>query len=252
MLILDEPTASLTDHETDQLFALVEGLTARGVGIIYITHRMAEIKRIGDRITVLRDGRFIETLDVAEADEDRLVELMTGREVGAIFPDISIGTPSDEILRIEELWSTDSTVRGVSMHARRGEILGCAGLVGSGKSEALQAAFGARRIARGSVTYKGAVVHRPTPKASIRAGFMYLPADRHDTGLMLARPARENMSVAALDQPPFSKGLFLNWAGERRRVAELATVLNSPPTSPSARLITSRVAISKRRCWRAA
>lgn len=232
VLILDEPTASLTDHETDQLFKLIEDLTARGVGIIYITHRMAEIKRIGDRITVLRDGCHIETLDVAYADEDRLVELMTGREVGAIFPDIAIGEPGEEILRLDHVTTSDQTVRDVSLQVRRGEILGCAGLVGSGKSEALQAAFGAIPVSNGQITYVGEIVARPDPKKSIRNGFMYLPADRHETGLMLARPARENMSVAALDQVPFRTGLFLNWRGERQRVAELAETLNLSPNQP--------------------
>lgn len=232
VLILDEPTASLTDHETDQLFKLIEGLIARGVGIIYITHRMAEIKRIGHRITVLRDGKYIETLDAARANEETLVELMTGRDMGAIFPDIEIGVPGDEVLRLTQVTTRDGTVRDVSLTARRGEILGCAGLVGSGKSEALQAAFGAIPLVGGEVVYKGSSVAKPNPKRSIREGFMYLPADRHETGLMLARPARENMSVAALDQSPFSKGLFLNWGGERARVVELADTLNLSPNQP--------------------
>ena len=103
VLILDEPTASLTDHETEQLFGLIRDLTARGVGIIYITHRMAEIRRIGDRITVLRDGRYVATLDVDRADEDSLVRLMTGREVGAIFPEISLAAPGEVMLELDRI-----------------------------------------------------------------------------------------------------------------------------------------------------
>ena len=161
VLILDEPTASLTDHEVDQLFRLVEGLTARGVGIIYITHRMAEIHRIGDRITVLRDGKYVATLAAEDADEDRLVELMTGREVGAIFPDIDLDPPGKDVLRLEGITASNGSVLDVSMSVRAGEIVGLAGLVGSGKSEAMQAAFGALKVAAGHVSYKGRGRHRP-------------------------------------------------------------------------------------------
>ncbi|MEM1130757.1 MAG: sugar ABC transporter ATP-binding protein [Pseudomonadota bacterium] len=232
VLILDEPTASLTDHETDQLFRLVGDLTDRGVGIIYITHRMAEIDRIADRITVLRDGRYIATLAAVEASEERLVELMTGREVGAIFPNLPTAEPGEEVLRLDAVSTADGTLRDVSLNVRRGEIVGCAGLVGSGKSEALQAAFGALPFASGQVTYKGSAVTRPNPGESIRSGFMYLPADRHEAGLMLARSARENISVAALDCAPFQKAGFLNWRGERQRAAELAGKLNLSPNQP--------------------
>ena len=232
VLILDEPTASLTDHETDQLFRLVGDLTARGVGIIYITHRMAEIRRIGDRITILRDGRHIDTIGVDEADEDRLVELMTGREVGAIFPHISLGTPGDEILRLDGVSTPAGSVIDVSLSVRRGEIVGLAGLVGSGKSEAMQAAFGALPVSSGSVSYKGRDVTGHSPGSAIRDGFLYLPADRHDEGLLMVRPVRENMSLASLDVAPFRRGIFLDRRGERRKVAELAERLNLSPNQP--------------------
>ena len=232
VLILDEPTASLTDHEADQLFRLIEDLTGRGVGIIYITHRMAEIERIADRITVLRDGHYVTTIEASDADEDRLVELMTGRKVGAIFPSLPTADPGEEILRLEDLWTQDETLCGVNMSIRRGEIVGCAGLVGSGKSEALQAAFGALPFSSGTVIYKGERIARPRPGRSIRSGFMYLPADRHDAGLMLERPVRENFSVSALDLPPFRNGLFLSGRGERQRATELATALNLSPNRP--------------------
>ena len=232
VLILDEPTASLTDHETDQLFRLIEGLTARGVGIVYITHRMAEIRRIGDRITVLRDGRHIATLDVEEADEDRLVELMTGREVGAIFPDIDLPPPGEEILTLDRVTAARGGIIDVSMTVRKGEIVGLAGLVGSGKSEAMQAAFGALKVASGAVRYKGRDVTGHSPGAAIRDGFLYLPADRHDEGLLMMRPVRENMALASLDVPPFRRGIFLNRAGERAIVRDLAQRLNLSPNLP--------------------
>ena len=232
VLILDEPTASLTDHETDQLFALIERLTARGVGIVYITHRMAEIRRIGDRITVLRDGRYIATLAVEDATEDELVTLMTGREVGAIFPALDLPPPGEEVLRIEGLATRDGTVADATLAVRRGEIVGLAGLVGSGKSEVMQAAFGALPVAAGAVRYKGQDIRGISPKKAIRAGFLYLPADRRGEGLMMMRPVRENMSLAALDARPFGRGPFLDRAGEARRVAELAERFNLSPRRP--------------------
>lgn len=232
VLILDEPTASLTDHETDQLFRLVEQLTERGVGIIYITHRMAEIRRIGDRVTVLRDGRYVATLDVAEADEDRLVQLMTGREVGAIFPATDLPPPGTEVLCLEHVTSTTGSVLDVSLTVNAGEIVGLAGLVGSGKSEVMQAAFGALRVAQGSVFYKGENVTGRSPGASIRAGFLYLPADRREEGLLMMRPARENMTLAALDAAPIARGPFLDRGSERGVVDDLAERLNLSPRRP--------------------
>lgn len=232
VLILDEPTASLTDHETDQLFRLIGDLTARGVGIVYITHRMAEIRRIGDRITVLRDGRYVATLDTADADEARLVELMTGREVGAIFPDIDLGVPGGEVLALDRVTTASGNVLDVSLHVRKGEIVGLAGLVGSGKSEAMQAAFGALKVASGTVRYKGRDVTGHSPGAAIRDGFLYLPADRHEEGLLMVRPVRENMSLASLDVAPFRRGPFLDRAGERGIVRDLALRLNLSPNQP--------------------
>ncbi len=233
VLILDEPTASLTDRETDRLFALMDRLTQRGVGIVYTTHRMAEIRRVGDRVTVLRDGGRVDTLPVSETDDDALVRLMTGREVGAIFPEPTPNEPGGEILSLKNVSTVDGSVAEVSMNARRGEIVGLAGLVGSGKSEAMRAAFGILPLAGGEIRYKGGpTTARWSPGRAIRAGFLYLPPDRKAEGLMMERPARENMALAALNAAPFSKGAFLTRAKERQRVAELADWINLSPNSP--------------------
>ena len=175
VLILDEPTASLTNHETDQLFKLIGELTARGIGIVYITHRMAEIRQVGTRITVLRDGRFIDTVDAREASENSLVQLMTGREVGEIFPARTARPAGDVVLTIEDLTTRDGTVADVSMQVRAGEIVGLAGLVGSGKSELLQAAFGATAIAAGRVRYLGRDSTGQGPGRNIRDGSSTCP-----------------------------------------------------------------------------
>ena len=232
VLILDEPTASLTDYETEKLFALIRELTARDVGIVYITHRMGEIRQIGDRITVLRDGRYVATLPVVDADDDTLVRLMTGREVGAIFPEFVPGSPDEDVLTLDRVTTAQGQVIDVSMSVRRGEIVGLAGLVGSGKSEAMRAAFGTLPIAHGRVIYRGEDVTGQSPARAIRRGFLYLPPDRKDEGLMMMRPARENMSLAALDVIPFRRGLFLDRGAERFRIAELARQFNLSPNRP--------------------
>ncbi|WP_193370430.1 sugar ABC transporter ATP-binding protein [Pelagibius marinus] len=230
VLILDEPTASLTNHETDRLFELIGQLTGRGVGIVYITHRMAEIQRIGDRITVLRDGRYIDTVDAKTASEDDLVRLMTGRVVGGIFPPIDLAAPGDTVLEVRDLTTPDEAVVQASMHVRAGEIVGMAGLVGSGKSELMQACFGAGPIASGKVMLRGRDITGQGPRRNIREGFLYLPADRRSEGLMMMRSVRENVALASLGIPPFSNGLVLDRAGETQRVTALAERLNlSPP-----------------------
>ena len=232
VLILDEPTASLTDYETEKLFVLIRELTARDVGIIYITHRMGEIRQIGDRITVLRDGRYVVTLPVAEADDEKLVRLMTGREVGAIFPKFVPKSADDDVLTLEHVTTTQGQVLDVSMSVRRGEIVGLAGLVGSGKSEAMRAAFGYLPVSQGRIFYHGEDVTGQSTASAIRRGFLYLPADRKDEGLMMMRPARENMSLAALDATPFRRGLFLDCGAEKSMIDELARQLNLSPNRP--------------------
>ncbi|MEM8837189.1 MAG: sugar ABC transporter ATP-binding protein [Pseudomonadota bacterium] len=231
ILILDEPTASLNQKESDQLFRLVETLKERGVGIVYITHRMAEIREIGDRVTVLRDGRYITTVPVETTSEDELVQLMTGRVVGEIFPEID-HKPGETILETEELTTADAAVRDASISARAGEIIGLAGLVGSGKSIFGQACFGAYRVGDGTVRFKGEDVTGFSSKKMLKRGFLYLPSDRRHEGLMMMRPARENISLPALSVKPFSNGFFLNSGEERKVASNLAERLNLSPMRP--------------------
>ncbi len=154
ILIFDEPTASLTERETDRLFALIGQVQKQGVGIIYITHRMGEIRRIGDRITILRDGRKIATLDAKTSNDDRLIELMTGRRISQVFPTIKFA-PGKELLNVHRLTLSSGTVRDVSMQVGAGEIVGIAGLVGSGKSDVGRACFGLESIASGTIRFLG-------------------------------------------------------------------------------------------------
>ncbi|MCP4314578.1 MAG: sugar ABC transporter ATP-binding protein [Hyphomicrobiales bacterium] len=228
VLILDEPTASLTQHETEQLFRLIARLKADGVGIIYITHRMSEIRRIGDRITILRDGHYIDTVDAETTSEDELVRLMTGRVVGQIFPTIKFD-PQQTLLDVHDLKTTDNGVRGASLTVRRGEIVGLAGLVGSGKSKFAQACFGARAISSGSVTFKDDDVTGLSTRKMLDRRFLYLPSDRKNDGLMMMRPVRENISLTSLVSQPVSNGLFLNATGESRMAQSLAERLHLAP-----------------------
>ncbi|MBI3516951.1 MAG: sugar ABC transporter ATP-binding protein [Proteobacteria bacterium] len=228
VLILDEPTASLTERETERLFALIEQAKAQGVGIIYITHRLAEIKRVGDRITVLRDGRYIATLAAAQASEARLVELMTGRVISQIFPKVNY-RPGELVLETEHLSTTAGTVSDVSIRVHAGEIVGLAGLVGSGKSEVARACFGIEPLASGRVRFLGQDVTRASPRRMLDLGFFYVPPDRRTEGLVTGRGARENIALPSLHGEAFSGRLFLKRRAERAKTQALARQLNLQP-----------------------
>ena len=227
VLILDEPTASLTDRETEQLFALIEQVKARGAGIIYITHRMNEVRRIGDRITVLRDGRRVATVGAQTSEED-LVRLMTGRVIEQIFPEIR-HRPGAPMLAVENLCTAGGTVAGVSLHVRQGEIVGLAGLVGSGKSEVARACFGLLPISGGRVVFAGEPATGLSPRRMLDRGFFYVPADRRDEGLMMMRNVRENVALPALRTPDFSRGFLLRRQAESACARDLAKRLNLQP-----------------------
>ncbi|MCA9877049.1 MAG: sugar ABC transporter ATP-binding protein [Thermomicrobiales bacterium] len=228
VLILDEPTASLTENESDQLFAVVESLKARGIGIIYITHRMQEIRRIADRVTVLRDGRHVATVDARDISESRLVELMTGRTIEAFYPVVT-WDPRRTMVEVTDLSLQGGRVRDVSLTVRAGEIVGLAGLVGSGKSEVGRAIFGAEEITRGSIAIAGQPVSDPSPGEMLARGVVYIPPDRRAEGLVATRSVRENMLLASLDQPAFSRLGLLRRGQERKVAREVAQRLNLRP-----------------------
>ncbi len=228
VLIFDEPTASLTERETDRLFALIEQARAQDVGIIYITHRMGEIQRIGDRITVLRDGRKVATLDVKEANEDRLVELMTGRVIDQIFPEIRY-QPGEQLLELRSVTLAGRVIHDISLNVRRGEIVGIAGLVGSGKSEIGRACFGLEDVVSGEIWFNGKIVTGSTVNEMLSAGLFYVPSDRRDEGLMMVRGVRENISLAALDTGMLSNYGFLRRKAEDAIARQLAEKVELRP-----------------------
>lgn len=230
ILILDEPTASLTENETERLFDLIDRLKASGLAIIYITHRMQEIQRIADRITVLRDGQHVATLDAGEATEQGLIELMTGRTIEALFPEIT-SQPGETLLRMDNVSMASGRIEDVSIEVRSGEIVGIAGLVGSGKSEVGRACFGLERLSSGSITVGAEVVSQPTPRRMLNLGVIYVPPDRRTEGLVLTRPVRENVSLAALGLTSYSRGGVIRRRREKREVISIAGRLNLRPAN---------------------
>lgn len=198
ILILDEPTASLTERETALLFRFIAEAKARGVGIVYISHRMHEFAAIADRITVLRDGRLVGTVEAATASDASLIEMMTGRSIGQIYPDISTTDAPATAMRVRGLraWG----VHGIDLDIRKGEVLGVAGLVGSGKSRAFRAIFGLEETTSGSVVLNGQDVTGAAPGRLIASGVFYLPSDRKSEGLLLSATARDNIALSMLDR----------------------------------------------------
>ena len=229
LLILDEPTASLTESEAARLFDLVAKLKASGVGIVYVSHRMLEIKQIADRITVLRDGRKITTVGAGDVSENELVELMTGRKIGVLFPRIE-QNPAENLLEVEDLTLANHAVNNASFYARAGEITGIAGLVGCGKSELIRAVYGLEVVSSGTILVNGEAV-TPSPTALLKRGLCYLPSDRVAEGLALSRPVRENASMAALDLPTFSWRGVLQRGSERRAIQAVVEKLKLRPPS---------------------
>jgi ribose transport system ATP-binding protein len=228
LLILDEPTASLTEAEAAKLFDLIAKLKKSGVGIIYVSHRMREIKQIADRITVLRDGRKITTVPAGDVSENELVELMTGRKIGVLFPHID-HHPGKKLLEVEKLTLANHSVNEVNFYARAGEITGIAGLVGCGKSEVIRAIYGLETVVSGTIRVNGDVVAHPSPEALLKRGLCYFPSDRVAEGLALARPVRENASMAALDLPTYSRRQVLQKGGERRAIQSIVDKLKLRP-----------------------
>ena len=199
ILILDEPTASLSKQETMKMFKLVRRLRKQGVAIIYITHRINEIEEIGDRVTVMRDGKYIDTVDVAQSDHQTLVELMTGRAFESFYPDIP-HDPRETLLEISDLHTQSGGVKGAFLTLRAGEIVGLAGLVGCGKSRIARAVFGLEKITSGRIRVFGKQISSPTPRKMMGLGVGYITSDRHKEGLMLIRSTKENLTLSVLGQ----------------------------------------------------
>ncbi|MGH2616050.1 MAG: sugar ABC transporter ATP-binding protein [Thermomicrobiales bacterium] len=198
VLILDEPTSSLTERETEKLFEIVALLRSRGVGIIYISHRLGEVFRIAQRVTVLRDGKLVGTLPIEEASEEMLVRMMVGRDLSRLFTQAA---PPDAPVRLAVSGlARRGVLHDISFAVRGGEIVGLAGLVGAGRTELARCLFGADRIDSGEVVLDGKPVTMRTPGDAVNLGIALVPEDRKLQALILRMGVRENLSLPVLDR----------------------------------------------------
>ena len=198
VIIMDEPTAALTESETEGLFKVINSLREKGVSIVYISHRMEEIFALCDRITILRDGQYIDTKEIKDLTMDDVVQMMIGREIGERFParDVKIG---DEVLRVEGL-SSGKLFHDVNFSVKAGEVLGVAGLMGAGRTEIMQAIFGNLKKDGGKIFIEDKEVTIKNPRQAIAAGIGFITEDRKTEGLLLEKSIAENIEIANLDR----------------------------------------------------
>jgi ribose transport system ATP-binding protein len=225
LIVMDEPTAALTDRETDALFALIATLKAQGVAFVYISHRLEELPRIADRVTVLRDGRAIETRPIAAMPQEDLIRLMVGRALESHFPELPpVASDAPVVLHVRDLVS-DGTVpiHDVAFDVHAGEIVGLAGLVGAGRTDIVRAIAGADVPRSGEVAVDGTRVVVRSPADAIRAGIALITEDRKGQGLVLGMTVRENTTLAHLNA--FARGPFIDRSAEtattNQEIAEL-------------------------------
>ncbi len=225
LIVMDEPTAALTEREIDALFALIAKLKSQGVAFVYISHRLEELPRISDRITVIRDGKTIETRATADLPQDELIRLMVGRPLDAHFPDLpAVRADAPVVLDVRGLAaSTGVTIADVSFSVRAGEIVGLAGLVGAGRTEIVRAIAGADVPSAGEIAVGGARVIVRGPHDAIAAGIALVTEDRKGQGLVLGMSVRENTTLAHLED--FARRGFIDGTAEatttNERIAEL-------------------------------
>lgn len=222
VLIMDEPTAPLTNREIEVLFDTIRMLKARGVSIIYISHRLEEVMEICDRATIMRDGINVTVLNVADTNLDEIIRYMVGRELKEKFPKIAV-TPGKERLRVENI-RAGKQVQGVSLSVRGGEILGVAGLVGAGRTETARAIFGMDPKESGDIYVDGQKVEIGQPMDAIKAGIGFVTEDRKGEGLVLPLPISQNMTLATLDK--FGSSVHLDLGFEKQTVNDYIEKLN--------------------------
>jgi rhamnose transport system ATP-binding protein len=217
IVLMDEPTASLSEREVESLFRVIAVLRSHRVGVIYISHRLEEIFAVADRITVLRDGETVATRLTGDVDRGELIRLMVGRELSAVFPKqpVEVGEPA---LEVRDLSNAAAGIRNITLTVRKGEILGLAGLVGSGRTEVAETIFGLRAPDAGEILVHGVPVRIGSPADAIRAGIAYVPEDRRQHGVVLEMSVAANTTLASLNAVA-SRGL-IDRAAERARAQE--------------------------------
>ncbi|MGI9860015.1 sugar ABC transporter ATP-binding protein [Moorella naiadis] len=225
LVIMDEPTSSLSEHEVAELFKVIRGIKQKGIAIIFVSHKLEEIRQIADRVTVLRDGRKVATLRRGEFDIDDLIKLMVGRTLKEKFPKVNVERKR-EALRVEDVW-TDTGLKEVSFTAYEGEILGIAGLVGAGRTELARAIFGADPMVKGSIFIYGERVNIRSPRDAIKAGLAFLSEDRKTQGLILGESIAFNTTLAGINQ--FRKWGWLDVRKQWQTAEQLAKDLHVKP-----------------------
>jgi rhamnose transport system ATP-binding protein len=217
VLIMDEPTASLAEEDVKNLFSLIFRLRARGVGIVYISHRLEELSVIADRVTVLRDGRTIDTRPMAGVERRELIRLMVGRELSTVFPKRAVEL-GDVVLELRGLGCRAAGVSNVDLTVRAGEIVGLAGLVGAGRTELARTLFGLTPKDAGEIRLRGKVADITSPARAIECGIAYLPEDRRRHGVIADMAVSDNITLASLDQ--FSRFAAFDFRKERTVAAD--------------------------------
>jgi methyl-galactoside transport system ATP-binding protein len=221
VVVMDEPTSSLTENEVSHLFDIIRDLRSRGVAIIYISHKMEEIFRIADLVTVMRDGRIIGTWPVGELDGNRLISLMVGRDTTHRFPPVE-STIGEVCLEVKNLSAANPrSFRNISFKLRKGEILGIGGLVGAQRTELVEAIFGIRAISSGEVLVNGRPMKKITPQHAIHSGIALVTEDRRSTGIFPLLSVTDNTAVASLEKFKNSIGLL-----DHKKIFEIASGQN--------------------------
>jgi ABC-type sugar transport system ATPase subunit len=218
LIIMDEPTSSLTSNETEELFKTIALLKERGVGIIYISHRIDEVMQLGDRVSILRDGAVVGCFERAQIDPNKMISLMVGRELSGGYP-VNTAPKGNVVLEIKN-FTRKGVFEDVSLNVRAGEILGLAGLVGAGRSEVMQALVGFDKMDSGEIYLEGRQVRIGNPQEAKKNFITMAPEDRKALGLVLCRSVKEN--IALKNEKQFSKAGFLNHVKERNICTEKA------------------------------
>jgi ribose transport system ATP-binding protein len=247
IVLMDEPTSSISQNDADKLMDIIRGLRANGVTVIYISHRLHEIGGIADRITVLRDGELVGTVNNADVTEKDLITMMVGRELTNVYPkrEVPIG---DVVLKVENLASGE-LFKGISFEVRKGEILGIGGLVGSRRTETLEALFGMRPMTEGKIFLNGEPYQPKNPRQAIKHRIAYVTEDRKKSGLVLCLPVYENINLIHAQEPSFAG--YLNWsklkavANRHRKTLNIRVSLIEQPVSSLAGGNQQKVVLAK-------
>jgi rhamnose transport system ATP-binding protein len=235
ILILDEPTASLSDREVENLFRVIATMKHRGVGIVYVSHRLEELPQVADRVTVLRDGSHIATRAMSQTNTAELIRLMVGRELSAVFPKTAVPV-GDVVLETRNLTCRAAGVSDISLTVRAGEILGLAGLIGAGRTELCRVLFGLTPADSGEILLNGNRITVNSPRAACRLGIAYVPEDRRRHGVVLEMPVSANTTLSILSR--ISTFGLINRAKERKIAASFVQRLGTKTASIDAPVAT--------------